>query len=699
MYRFRFAHQFLLFVIAAVAPLVGQISADFTAGQDGDPAGAYAGDVSGGWNTPWLTKSNFGGPILRDVVNSSPLAGGGNYLQVSVTQHGGGKTRSMVGVARQYAGSPVNGVNRMYSHSISFDFRLDECSGFDSADDNITIGDATDTTTTSGVGATSSFLIRAFGGGQGKASPGKWAIYNGNKKGGGYDPNLFVDTGVTLRVGVLYSFTLRLNPPNKTYTVTISENGKTYVSPEMGYRCQGFGNGVISFLREGSAGDYTSFSLDNISINPIYSALAGASPGQTASPPQVVAKSVTVTLDGSVSHQKFFGFGVSTAWHEADFAKDGGKLFRELFDSSGLALDFIRVPNDYAKDAKPGGELKSADIVKKFRALRPSGKVLMSSWSPAKELKTTKSLLATRNADGALDGALLDWECYNLSRWWVESLKYFDAQGALPDYMSIQNEPDFLNQAWPTCVIKPKLYAETLDWITKELIWNGWAYKLFVVGPETSSLAAFSDYKKGLNTTQIRSYAVHPYDHPGDEQWQEFNAANSDKPVFMTEYDGETDLIGSATDIQRALVYGQVAAYFTWSAVNFPKDPAETGIFDLSSGAKQQKYYALVHFSRWIHRDDVRVKAVASTKDVLAVAFKRAGGAGDASRYAVILINKSGYPQEVLLDADNIDQKSVKAFVTSYAEGRYLQPTALVPGAKTHLQLPPQSVATVLINW
>lgn len=695
----RYVRPVLFFGLASVTFLRAQITADFTSGQEGDPAGAYADVATGGWNTPWLTKSNFGGPILRNVLNVSPLAGGGNYLQVSATQRGGGKTRSMVGIARQYAGSPVNGVNRMYSHSISFDFRLDECSGFDSPDDNITISDATDTTTTSGVGSTSSFLIRAFGSGQGNASPGKWAIYNGNKKGGGYDPDLFVDTGMTLRVGVLYSFTLRLNPQNKTYTVTISEGGKSYVSPEVGYRCQGFGNGVITFMREGTAGDYTSFSLDNISIIPTYAGLAGASSGQTSSPAQVVAKSVTVTLDGAVSNQKFSGFGVSSAWHEADFAKDGGKLFRELFDPSGLALDFIRVPNDYAKDAKSGAELKSADIIRKFRALRPSGKVLMSAWSPPKELKTTKSLLATRTANGTLDAALLDWECYSLSRWWVESLKYFDTQGALPDYMSIQNEPDFLNQAWPTCIIKPKLYAETLDWITKELNWNGWAYKLFVVGPETSSLAAFAEYKKALNATQLRNYAVHPYDHPSDEQWQEFNAANSDKPVFMTEYDGETDLIGSATDIQRALVHGQVAAYFTWSAVNFPKDPPETGLFDLASGAKQQKYYALAHFSRWIQRDDIRIKAVASTGDVLSVAFKRSNGTGDAFRYAIVLINKSAQPQEVLLDAENIKQKSIKAFVTSYAEGRYLQPTALAPAAKPHIEIPPQSVATVLINW
>lgn len=690
----------ILLLYALVIPLRGQISADFSAGQEGDPAGAYADAAGEGWNTTWLTKSNFGGPILRNVLSVSPLSGGGNYLQVSAIQRGGGgNVRSFIGIARQFAGSPARGVDRTHAHVISFDFRLDECSGFDTADDTFTIGDATDTTTTSGMGSTSNFIIRAFGAGSGKAGAGNWALYNGNKKGTWLDPKAFVNTGMALRIGVIYSFVIRLNSQDKTYTVTINGDGKSYVSPAMGYRTQGFGNGVLAFMREGHSGDYTSFSLDNISITPALNILSDPRPGQLDELAKVVAKSTTVSLDDSVVYQRFAGFGVSSAWHESEFGKDGGKLFNELFDNAGMALDFLRVANDFSKENVSSADLKSADIIKRFKAMRPSGKVLMSSWSPPKELKTTKNLMATRKVGGMLDAALLDWECYKLSRWWVDSLKYFDVQGALPDYISIQNEPDFLNQGWPTCIIKPKLYIETLDWVTKELNWNGWAYKLFVVGPETSSLAAFSDYKKVLNTSQLKAYAVHSYDHPSDEQWQDFRMANNDKPVFMTEYDGETDLIGSASDIQRALVHGQVSAYFSWSVVNFPKDPPETGLFDASSGAKQQKYYALSHFSRWIQRDDTRIKAVSSTGDVLAVAFRRPNNTGKTYRYSIVLINKSSFPQEVLIDSENLKEKSAKAFVTSYAEGRYLQPTALPTSAKPHIEVPAQSVATVLINW
>jgi hypothetical protein len=50
-----------------------------------------------------------------------------------------------------------------------------------------------------------------------------------------------------------------------------------------------------------------------------------------------------------------------------------------------------------------------------------------------------------------------------------------------------------------------------------------------------------------------------------------------------------------------------VVAYFAWIVVNFPKDSPETGLFDLSSGARKQKYYALARFSRWIQRDGIRI--------------------------------------------------------------------------------------------
>ena len=68
---------------------------------------------------------------------------------------------------------------------------------------------------------------------------------------------------------------------------------------------------------------------------------------------------------------------------------------------------------------------------------------------------------------------------------------------------------------------------------------------------------------------------------------------------------------------------------------------------DLASGAKQEKYYALAHFSRWIQRDDIRIKAASSSGDVEAVAFKRSNGGGDDHRYSVDLINKSAYMQKL----------------------------------------------------
>jgi Glycosyl hydrolase family 30 beta sandwich domain len=118
----------------------------------------------------------------------------------------------------------------------------------------------------------------------------------------------------------------------------------------------------------------------------------------------------------------------------------------------------------------------------------------------------------------------------------------------------------------------------------------------------------------------------------------------------------------------------------------------------LVSGAKQQKYYSLAHFSRWIHRGDKRITASADNDDVLVTAFKGASGTGDAFRYTVVLINSSNCSQDISLDTVNIRPNSFRAFITSYAEGKYLQPVSISPTGKPHLELPAHAVATVLIN-
>ena len=67
--------------------------------------------------------------------------------------------------------------------------------------------------------------------------------------------------------------------------------------------------------------------------------------------------------------------------------------------------------------------------------------------------------------------------------------------------------------------------------------------------------------------------------------------------------------------------------------------------------------------------------------------------------YTIVLINKGPIALNARLDTENLNKNTLKAFLTSYAERRYLQATPLDQSGSSHIELPPHSMATLLVNW
>src|SRR5262249_14129030 len=99
------------------------------------------------------------------------------------------------------------------------------------------------------------------------------------------------------------------------------------------------------------------------------------------------------------------------------------------------------------------------NIVQKATAARMGVPLtlLMSAWSPPAYLKSTgvtKPMTAcdgdacqgTRGRDGN-DACEYD----ALGQWWVAALQAYASRGVSPDYISVQNEPDFFSNNWETC--------------------------------------------------------------------------------------------------------------------------------------------------------------------------------------------------------------------------------------------------------
>ena len=172
---------------------------------------------------------------------------------------------------------------------------------------------------------------------------------------------------------------------------------------------------------------------------------------------------VSVAVDTSVTHQTLIGFGAATAFQANLLAGRTDDIFQVLFVDSGL--DILRLGNWYQNQGQttstttPFSDNNAVQIVQKATAARGGTppKILMSSWTPPAYLKSNG---VTRPPFGsgasAPAGTLIQsggaYDYADFGDWWARSLQAYAAAGVVPDWISIQNEPDFYTPYWETCV-------------------------------------------------------------------------------------------------------------------------------------------------------------------------------------------------------------------------------------------------------
>ena len=232
------------------------ISAGFDDGAGNTLVDQYPGVAGDGWSTAWEATSN----ASASVNNASPLNGGGNYLTATTD------TASARGVKRAYTN--FGDVDLSQVHVIKFDWRFDgNIANFASDSDRLYIADGS----AGGLGESgaTAFHIRAHGDDRGTANGGEWAVYNGDQdQEGDIDDNKWVNTGMAFQAGVVYTFTVTLDPANRTYDVDI-DNGTTDVTVNaIGFKTSATTvAGTLNFMSRKSTGvDDLSYSIDSISI-------------------------------------------------------------------------------------------------------------------------------------------------------------------------------------------------------------------------------------------------------------------------------------------------------------------------------------------------------------------------------------------------------------------------------------------------
>ncbi|MBN2573413.1 MAG: hypothetical protein JXP73_02495 [Deltaproteobacteria bacterium] len=437
---------------------------------------------------------------------------------------------------------------------------------------------------------------------------------------------------------------------------------------------------------------------------------------------------VTVTIDAAVSHQTLVGFGAAVAYQPHLLSGRTDDVWQVLFVDSGL--DILRLGNWYQNQsptdtspATPFGDYAQVQIVQKATAVRGGTppKILMSSWSPPAYLKSNGMTRPPYGAgETATAGTLVKtggaYAYADYADWWVRSLQAYAAQGVVPDYVSIQNEPDFHINHWETCLWGPTEgavmegiatagYGQAVDAVYNAIAASSLAEKPVLVGPETTGFRdnIVQKYLPGLNLAELGAIAHHLYgtteDNPNPD-W--FNAPMRDiakaaaaagLPTFMTEYSPNTPtLFETAWLMNNALTVEGVSAYVYWELVWSPTPP--TGLVTLPtppSGAPytiNDTYYALKHFARWTDPGWVRVDATSSLSVVRASAFV----SPDRSRLTLVLLNTSAKDHRVAVSPGAFPFGALAVYRSSGASERAV---GVAPESDGAVFLPSRSIATL----
>ncbi|WAC20688.1 PEP-CTERM sorting domain-containing protein [Luteolibacter sp. SL250] len=216
-----------------------------------------------GWSAGWTQGASTG-----TVVSTNPLSGGGSYLSVTT----GTTTSSNAGISRSI------GTMAASPYTLTFNWRYDgNVSNFVSYDDRIHFGAST--AVDYGTNANFTWLIGVVGGDNSTDfSDGEWYFYDGSSS-TTTSENTFVPgdmqmTGMMLQSGVVYSFTVTVDPASQTYSASINDGSTFFSAASLNFRNQGATNGASNLLFGGAttgsptADHVLTWSIDSINVVP-----------------------------------------------------------------------------------------------------------------------------------------------------------------------------------------------------------------------------------------------------------------------------------------------------------------------------------------------------------------------------------------------------------------------------------------------
>jgi glucuronoarabinoxylan endo-1,4-beta-xylanase len=503
---------------------------------------------------------------------------------------------------------------------------------------------------------------------------------------------------------------------------------------------------TTSFLTAGTTHNLTATLVGNTNFTTSTSAVVAlvVNPAYTAN----------ATFNFGSPHQTIVGFGGAEGFYGSylDSHPNESAIMTALFDPvKGLGITFLRLQNNYYNFNGSNASTFDTDNTKLVMgatsALGTTPTILMSSWTPPASLKSNNSVngctgVTSGNCTSGFGTLAQVSGAYNYAgfgQFWLSSLQAYAALGVKPNYISIQNEPDF-PATYVACLFNPteapaNLYGGTQSYASYGKAFDA-TYQAInasnanlttvpkMIGPESFSIPNAQALLTQVPTNELAAVAHHMYNvssYGGNPQNQvspmtTLAAAYPSALKFETEY-YQTPGFSNAVDIHNALTVANDNVYLYWgltwpSTLSGGISTDQQGLLYIDNPFTSQSnwaypngwtyndaYYTLKHYSYFIRPGYVRYDASVTNADEDISVYQSA----DSKTTVIVILNTSTATTDTIgLNLSSITYANSAVYRSSFATPITTQGAERWNnlGAYTSqgIILPPQSEITVILT-
>jgi glucuronoarabinoxylan endo-1,4-beta-xylanase len=430
-----------------------------------------------------------------------------------------------------------------------------------------------------------------------------------------------------------------------------------------------------------------------------------------------------VTVDSAIQYQTLVGFGAGTGWLTDEIAQHPAEaaLYDAMFAESGL--DVVRLFNRYddygTSDLTTSVEIMSAATER--RGTRPA--LLLTSTSPPAALKASGSEVCSGNPDTCTLAQLADgsFDYPGFAGHWRAVLEAYAAAGIEPDYISIQNDPEWVppaSSSGDACRFLPTEGTATVDvgGTDVQVEYPGYAEALAAVqealaglpsvpritAPDTVGVESAVSFASQLDLASIDAIAHHMYTTDSSAVDRDALLALNDLgqrsglPIFQTEVQAEG--LGTAVLMHEALSTIGASVYlqndFAVSAWLDTPNPTALIALGETDFTIQDPYHAMRHYALDTDPGWVRVGATSEQANVLTTAWL--SPEGDALTLVLVNPDRTEVVVELVLGEEvpitSHVTRTVFPGIERSSDLGELAPEAVVT-------VPGESVVTVAVRW